>query len=450
MHEVGVGPRECPSADLLERVARGEGVESHVAAHVADCVLCRRDIEQISENLAFLTCAAPILNRGSQAGSSSLAPGVSTDFVPGYTILQQLERGSQGIVYLAVQHHTKRRVALKMLLHGAFSTDRQRQRFEHEIEVVAGLRHPGIVTVYDSSPVRGGRLAYAMEYIDGGLPLDQWNRHPDQLGKAGLKKKLQLFTSVCDAVQYAHQHGIIHRDLKPANILVDASGSPRILDFGIAKAVGAPGGGHTITGEFVGSPAYASPEQLSGLPDQVDVRTDVYSLGVILFEMLVGRRPHEVEGKPLARIVRDITDHDATRLGTLDRVFRGDLETIAAKALERDVVRRYQSAAALAADVRRHLTGRTIDARRDSAWYVLRKTLARRWGVVAAAGALTLLVIGSGVAIAYTKVQEQLARSREASQRERAAAEAVRVSAISSVLREILPPPRVPFFSEES
>ena len=251
-------------------------------------------------------------------------PALPPDAVAGYEIRDEIHRGGQGVVFEAYQRATKRTVALKVLLHGAFATDRQRRRFEREIEMVAGLQHPSIVTIYDSGVMSSDRPYFAMEYIDG-VPLD---RHVEarreeafaaghqRAGGPGASERsfvlhdvLRLFLKVCDAIAYAHQHGVIHRDLKPSNILIDGQGEPHIVDFGLAKTaeVDATEGPPSVTlaGEFMGTLAYASPEQIKGSPP-LDVRSDVYSLGMILYELLTSRFPYRVSG-PLADVFAQIT-----------------------------------------------------------------------------------------------------------------------------------------------
>ena len=211
-----------------------------------------------------------------------------------------------------------------------------------------------------------------------------------------------LLARVCDAVQHAHDQGVIHRDLKPANILVEETGQPKVLDFGVARATDADlltGAGLTRTGQLLGTPNYMSPEQVTADPAAIDHRADVYALGVILFELLAHRLPYQLEDRPLAEAARLILEQDPPRLGSLDPELRGDVETIVAKALEKDPARRYPSAADLAADLRRWLAHEPILARPPSALYHLRK-FARRHkalvgGVAATVAALVLGLVGT-------------------------------------------------------
>ena len=209
-------------------------------------------------------------------------PLPSPDIIPGYRILKELHRGGQGVVYQALQESTKRKVALKVMLEGPFAGAASKRRFEREIELVGSLDHPGIVPIFDSG-VAHGRFYYAMRYVRG-ESLSQYVH-----GRAlSVDDTLGLFVKVCDAVDHAHQRGVIHRDLKPANILVDDDGQPHIVDFGLAR-IGGPDSERdrslliSVTGQIMGTLAYMSPEQAAGRSDQVDMRSDVYALGVVLY-----------------------------------------------------------------------------------------------------------------------------------------------------------------------
>lgn len=308
--------------------------------------------------------------------------------IDGFDKLQEVRRGGQGVVYSAIQLSTKRRVAVKVLLEGAFASASARRRFEREIDLVAGLRHPNIVNVYDSGTTSDGRLYFVMEYIDGS-PLDRFvadTRSTQTKGKE-IEGLLRLFVKVCDAVNYAHQRGVIHRDLKPGNVLVDAAGEPHVCDFGLAKtikdsAVDDPAlPSVSVTGQFMGSLPWASPEQLEGSSSRVDVRTDVYSLGVILYQALTGRFPYDVSGG-IRRLFDNIARAELIRPSTIAGHLDDEIDTIVMKCLAREPQRRYQSALELADDIRHYLAGEPIQAKRDSAWYTLRKTL-RRYQVAA-------------------------------------------------------------------
>ena len=370
----------CPPIEVIEALASGLTTDRDISQHLKTCEVCRRRVENAREdnNLLgeFFRANAPRV-----AGPPD--PG-GRDEIPGYELGEEIHRGGQGVVYQATQLATKRAVAIKMLLWGTHASARQRMRFEREVEFVAALRHPGIVTVYDSGLSEGGQHYVAMEFVEG-LPLDQYMAAKRDAEPLSVRETFQLFEGICDALRYAHQRGVIHRDVKPSNIIVDPEGHPHVLDFGVAKPIGAidpDAGSATMPGEFVGTYAYAAPEQVADDPDAVDVRTDVYALGIVLYEMLVGERPYVVAGS-IRDAVRAITEAEPTPLEQFRRGIDNDAATIVLKALMKDPARRYQSAMALLADVRYYLKGEAIDAKRDSQWYVLRKTLLHNKRVVA-------------------------------------------------------------------
>jgi len=341
--------------------------------------------------------------------------------IPGYERLEEVRRGGQGVVFVGTQASTRRRVAIKLVLDGALATREARRRFEREIELVAGLRHPHIVRVYDSGETADGRLYYVMDYIEGvgldelthdGAPLVKGaNRRGDAAGDP-----LMLFAKICDGVQYAHQQGVIHRDLKPSNVRVDRQGEPHILDFGLAKWAGV---GLDVTqvsrsGSFMGSLPWASPEQAEGTQRQVDVRSDVYSLGVILYQFLTGTFPYRVDGT-LRESLQNIQNTPARSPREIRPAIGDELSTIALKCLAKEPERRYQSAGELARDIRRYMAGEPIEAKRDSAWYAVRKTMGRyRTAARAASILLVLSLIFSATmvwlrarAVAAEKLAEQ-------------------------------------------
>ena len=301
------------------------------------------------------------------------ASRVTPDLIPGYQILNELHRGGQGVVYRAIQKSTKRKVAIKVMKEGPFAGAADKARFEREVLILGQLKHPNIVTVYDSGTAAGSAY-FVMDYISG-QSLDVYMADVEH----SIDDTLKLFAKICEAMNAAHLRGVIHRDLKPGNIRIDDEGQPHILDFGLAKVAASDAEGHamTMTGQFIGSLPWSSPEQAEAKPGKIDIRTDVYSLGVILYQMLTGKFPYDVIGN-----MRDVLDRiikaEPARPSTIRKQINDEVETIVLKCLSKQRERRYQSAGELAADIRCYLQGEPIRARRDSLWYLVRKR-GRAW-----------------------------------------------------------------------
>ena len=292
-----------------------------------------------------------------------------------FLVISQIGEGAMGVVYEAEQDRPRRHVALKVLRPGLL-TPAMLRRFEHEYEFLGRLQHPGIAQVYQAGIANHGHGAqpyFAMELVRG-RRLDEYAR----LRELSLRDRLALVAEIADAVQHAHHRGVIHRDLKPANILVTEQGAPKILDFGVARAAQADFESlQTVPGEIVGTMAYMSPEQVVGTSLELDTRSDVYALGVLLYELIAGRLPYDLSRKSLPEAVRVIRDDDPARLSAVTRAVPADVETIVSKALEKDKLRRYVSAAEMAEDIRRFLRDAPILARRPSASDQMQK-VARR------------------------------------------------------------------------
>jgi serine/threonine protein kinase/Tfp pilus assembly protein PilF len=387
----------CPTRDELERFASGGCGDDRTQTHIESCDRCAAEIERIradNDLLAqFVHANLDRLDAPTQASTTSA--------VPGYELQDEIHRGAQGVVYRAVQTTTKRPVAVKLLMQGVFATTRQRRRFEREVELVAGLRHPNIVTLFDSGRTADGGYFLAMELVEGRPLSEAFPADPNSLpDRRSIRARLVLFSKICEAVNAAHQRGIIHRDLKPANTLVDKSGEPRVLDFGLARrtdrAEDLDEAASTMAGEFLGTFAYAAPEQIRGDPDAIDIRCDVYALGVMLYESLTGRRPYRLRGS-ISEALQGLLDAEAASPRAHNPAIDDEVETIVLKALAPDPARRYQSAGALLDDIRHYLAGEPINAKRDSQWYVLRKTIRRYRVPLAIAGIFTMTVIGFAV-----------------------------------------------------
>jgi len=374
-----------------------------------------------------------------------LSPDPAPTRVGRYTIVRILGEGGMGTVYEAQQDNPFRTVALKVIRPGYLSPELLR-RFGQESQLLGRLQHPGIAQIYEAGTLNDDRghsvPFFAMEFIRG-MPLTEY---ADQ-NNLGTRARLELLAKVCDAVDHAHQKGIIHRDLKPGNIIVDESGQPKILDFGIARATDSDIQQtiqHTDVGQLVGTLPYMSPEQVGGDPNDLDTRSDVYALGVITFQLLTGRLPYDVQRKMIHEAARIIREQEATRLSSINRTLRGDVETIVGRALEKDKTRRYQSAESLAADIRRYLGDQPIAARPASTWYQLQKFSRRNAGLVTGVAiAFVLLVAGivaTSVALtralkAESSLTTQLSeteRAREAEAAQRKTADAQRDRAIAA------------------
>ena len=311
-----------------------------------------------------------------------------------YRPLRVIGRGGMGVVYEAEQEEPRRRVALKVIRPEMVTAD-LRKRFANESAFLGRLQHPGIAQVYEAgtADTPAGPVPFiAMELVDG-VPLNVWVR--DQ--NPNLRTRLEMMIRLCDAVQHAHQRGIIHRDLKPVNVLVDKLGQPRVLDFGVARPAESDLMATLLTthGQLVGTVAYMSPEQLAGNPDDLDTRSDIFALGVILYEMLAGKPPLELVGRPLEEALRAIREEDPPPLSNHDSHLAGDLTIIAATAMAKDRNQRYASANGLAMDLQRHLDDQPIAARPPGTMYLIRKfTRRHRPLVIGVAGMAAALVLG--------------------------------------------------------
>jgi serine/threonine protein kinase/tetratricopeptide (TPR) repeat protein len=355
-----------------------------------------------------------------------------------YKLMEQIGEGGMGLVFVAEQQHpVRRKVALKVIKPG-MDTRQVIARFEAERQALALMDHPNIAKVHDGGETASGRPYFVMELVKG-VPITEYC---DQ-NQVPIRERLELFLHVCQAVQHAHQKGIIHRDIKPSNVLVmSQDGTPlvKVIDFGVAKAIGQDLTNKTIYTQFtqlIGTPLYMSPEQAGQSSVDVDTRTDIYALGVLLYELLTGTTPFDRDRlkdasyDEIRRIIREEEPpKPSTRISTLgqaattvstqrksdpkqlSRLFRGELDWIVMKALEKDRNRRYETASGLAMDVQRYLADEPVQACPPSAWYRLRKFMHRNKGKVTAAAAMVALVLVGTAASTWQAVRATRAEQR--------------------------------------
>jgi eukaryotic-like serine/threonine-protein kinase len=375
--------RACgEAADVCEEVesliARADGHLSNPNA--------RPDIEKLWDQFA-----GQLRNNGLENRCLGLAQSVLPSSIGGYRILRVLGQGGMGVVYEAEQDRPRRTVALKVIKSG-LSDPKLVRRFEHELLALGRLQHPGIAQIYEAGSADNGfgrQPYFAMEFIHGQPLLVYADAH-----QLSIPKRLELMARVCEAVHHAHQRGIIHRDLKPSNILVDETCQPKILDFGVARLTDSDVRvtQQTDLGQIVGTLAYMSPEQLMADPLELDTRSDVYAIGVVLYQLLAGELPYNISSR-LPEVVRKIQEEEYRVLSTVSSAYRGDIETIVAKALEKDKTRRYSSAAELAADLRRYLHDEPIMARPPTPMYQLQKFAHRHRALVFGIAAVFIVLI---------------------------------------------------------
>ncbi len=395
----------------------------------------------------------PAVEAETVAGESPLAAALEYDSYEPYRIVRAIGEGGMGTVYLAEQVSPIRRmVALKVIKPGMDSGE-VLARFQYERQALALMDHPNIAHVFDASATEKGRPYFVMEYIDG-TPITKYC----DAKRLNTRERLELFLPVCQALQHAHQKGVIHRDIKPSNVLVmevDRVGVPKVIDFGIAKATDMRNAENTVFtqyGQMVGTPEYMSPEAADVMTNDVDTSSDVYSLGVLLYELLVGAVPFD--GKQLRkaglvelmRIIREeeaprmttkltemgpkamaVAERRRTDLSSLKKQITGDLNWIVTKAVEKSRDRRYGTVAELWSDIDRHLTDRPVKASPPSRWYLAGKFVRRNRAVVVGGAAVAAaLVIGLGAALWQAR-EARMGRAAAEQQRDRAEA-AVRLA----------------------
>lgn len=413
--------------------------------------------ERVELLLSGFAAAGRFLENSPVERPSPPAEDMAGGVIGRYTLVRKIGEGGCGVVYLAEQHEpVRRQVALKVIKLG-MDTRNVIARFEAERQALALMDHPDIARVFDAGATETGRPFFVMEFVDG-VPITKFC----DTNSLNMAARLELFARACVALQHAHQKGIIHRDLKPSNILValrDGTPAPKIIDFGIAKATQGRLTEQTlVTGfdQFIGTPAYMSPEQAELRELDIDTRSDVYSLGVLLYELLTGRPPYDPKSlvragvEEIRRIIREVEPpRPSTRISTLGdadlatvarlrgsapmqlrSVLRGDLDWIVMRCLEKDRARRYDTAVALADDVRRHLRQEPVVARPPDTLYRVQRFIARNRLVCASAAAVvTALVTGTIVsvrqAIRATRAEHIAQAQRTEAQRQREQAEAL-------------------------
>jgi hypothetical protein len=333
-------------------------------------------------------------------GAAANALGVvalpTPERIGSYRIEREIGRGGGGVVYEAWQENPPRRVALKVLRDGDRADAGALARFRREAEALGRLSHPHIASIFEAGRTSDGHPFLAMELVHGSTLTDFARAHaPD------VRKRVELFRDACDALHHAHRQGVIHRDLKPTNVLVDKELGVKVVDFGLARMRDAGGMSATNNGIVLGTLGYMSPEQARGDHERIDERADVYSLGVVLYELLVGAPPFDLRGKSSLDAVRTICETRPTLPRSRDATLERDLETIVLKAIEKEPEQRYGSAAALAEDLGCWLAGRPILARRPSVAYRMRKLAARNKLAAAMLGVLLVLALLAAYAATF-------------------------------------------------
>lgn len=380
----------------------GEAREARLAEECGNDADLLREVKSL---LWYESSEDPLFRTAAGAEQFVEAGTALPESVAHYRILSKLGEGGMGIVYEAEQENPKRKVALKLIRGGLFVDSLSIRLFQREAETLGRLQHPGIASIYESGRTPDGHHYFAMQLVQGKTLDDFLQGRPPVSKKSEREFRLKLFRQVCAAVAYAHQRGVIHRDLKPGNIIVDEAGEPHVLDFGLARIADGDNAAvslASVTGQIKGTLPYMSPEQASGHPDAIDLRSDVYALGVILYEMLAGTLPYNTRQDSVIDALHEILEASPVPFQKLQnedlaRITGSDLETIVRKALEKEPGRRYQSADAFSDDLERYMANRPILARPPSTLYEMGKLISRNRIPFVLATALLLVLIAFGV-----------------------------------------------------
>jgi serine/threonine protein kinase len=393
-----------------------------LAIHCANDASLRRRVESL------LLCEKDGLLQDIVQGAFHSATQLPDPALIGdYKIVRRLAEGGMGVIYEAEQLSPQRKVAIKVMRSGQLASDREKRLFEREAEALGRLVHGGIATIFESGITPSGQPYLVMEFVEGETLAAHITAEgpPKSFRRVDLKSRIQLFLEICDAITYAHQHGVIHRDLKPSNLMVSGN-RIKVLDFGLARIEDEVENTRTETGIVQGSLRYMSPEQARGEASRIDVRSDIYSLGVILYELISGLHPY-LDRTDLLGAVQQICETPVRPLRAISRPVAADLETILDKAMAKDPGQRYDSVSAFAGDLRRYLANEPILARPASLSYQLGKLIARNKLAAASLALVTLLILAFGI-VSFT----QALRIRQ--ERDRANQEAETARQVSDFL----------------
>lgn len=420
--------------DILERAVELDAParESLMRAECADDHELRVEVERlIAADSRARDFLVPI--ELPTASSTPVAVGAR---IGGYTLIRRIAAGGMGVVFEAQQERPNRRVALK-LVQSALADVSTLRRFQYEAEALGRLRHPGIAQVYeagvDVDAAGEERPFLAMEFVDGARPLTAFVRE----GSLGFRDRARLFVDVCAAVQHGHDRGVLHRDLKPSNVLVDASGAVKVIDFGIAKVLGDEHTRATLAGELVGTLSSMSPEQLDGDLDALDVRSDVYALGALLYETLCDVPPLDLRGLSLSEALSKARTSVPRAPTAIRTDLPLELEWIVLRALEPERERRYPSAADFAADMERFLVDEPVHASPPSTVYRMRKFVRRNRIAVVAGVAILTAILGGSVLALVERDRAVAARERAEDAEELATSRLARIEAEARTNREL-------------